>query len=135
MNAVVLTAVCTIALSLLNLVTDSAFRDVLYTSVTATMAAYVLSIFCILFKRIRGQPIPKARWTLGKAGFPVNCVALIYGTWSLFWSLWPERYHITAWSFNWALIVFVILMSVSALLYYRRAKKSGRELNAKGDTE
>lgn len=105
-NSVLFTIAFTIVMSLINIGSTAAFNAVLAVSVVALMATYTISIGCILVKRLRGQPLPTARWRLlgsnalssdgsgglGKYGPLVNAVAILYSLWAFFWSLWP-LYH------------------------------------------
>lgn len=50
---------------------------------TALMATYMISIGCVLHKRLRKKPMPTARWSLGRCGFAINCVALAYAGWGV----------------------------------------------------
>jgi len=61
-NAVLVTAGFTIAMSVLNVGSTVAFAAVLSLSVTALMASYIISIGCVTLKRLRHEPLPYARW-------------------------------------------------------------------------
>jgi len=82
------------------------------------MGSYILSIGCVLLKRVRGHQLPYARWSLGRAGPTVNLVAFIYASWGFFWSFWPNMYQPTLEQFNWACVLFVGVMAVSIVFYY-----------------
>ncbi|KAK3620167.1 hypothetical protein LTR56_023561 [Elasticomyces elasticus] len=126
-NSIFLTTMFTMALSLINIGSTVAFNAMLSLSTTALMATYVISIGCVTLKRVRKQPLPEARWTLGNAGLPINCVALLYAVWSFFWSFWPNSYSVTAKYSNWACVLLIGLMSISGLLYafYARYRYEG----------
>ena len=108
-NSVLFTITFTVVMSLINIGSTTAFNAFLSVSVSALMATYTLSIACIFTKRIRGEPLPQARWRLlgknagpgdtmgglGKYGIYVNAIALLYSVWSFFWSFWPLYNHPT----------------------------------------
>ena len=109
-NTVIFTAAFTVIMSLINIGSTAAFNAFLSVSVVALMATYSLSIACILLKRLRGEPLPPARWRLfGKnaapgdtsgglgrvAGPVVNVVGLVYSLWAFFWGFWPLFNHPT----------------------------------------
>lgn len=123
-NSVLLSVPFTAALSLINLGTRVAFNAVLSLATIGLMATYVLSISCIMLRRIRKQALPRARWSLGKAGLPVNCIGLAYASWSCFWSFWPVENGVTAATFNWGGVLFFGLMALSWILYQSGAKKN-----------
>ncbi|KAJ3493496.1 hypothetical protein NLG97_g4701 [Lecanicillium saksenae] len=121
-NAVTFTCIFSMVLSLINIGSTVAFNAMLSLSTVALMGTYVICLGCMAYRRLRGEPLPRARWSLGRWGLPINIAALLYGCWSFFWSFWPNSYHINAENFNWACVLFVGLMGLSAILYYARAR-------------
>ena len=109
-------------MSLINIGSTVAFNAVLSLSVVALMATYAISIGCILLRRMQGEPFPPARWSLGRAGTPVNTVALVYISWAFFWSFWPNGFEPTLQTFNWAVVLFVGVMGIACLVYYLHAR-------------
>lgn len=123
-NSILFTCAFSIVMSLINIGSTVAFNALLSLSTTALMATYLISIGCIILRRINNDPpLPPSRWSLGKMGFPVNVVAMVYATWSFFWSFWPNEYQVNAQNFNWACVLFVGLMSISAVLYWTHARR------------
>ena len=141
-NAILFTAGYTTVMSLLNVRNTAALETLLSLSNVALMAvrvlmqeqryqligpcprkSYALSIGCLALQRVRGHPLPRACWSLGKAGLPVNCVGLFYTSWSFFWSLWPSEYHPTLSSFNWACVLFVGLVGIACCLHHFGARQ------------
>lgn len=122
-NSIIFTIVFTVLLSLINIGSTTAFNALLSLAVTALMATYVLSIGCVTLRRYRGEPLPHARWSLGKWGFTINMIALLYACWSFFWSFWPNAYQVTAVNFNWASVLFVGFMIICAAAYWLGARK------------
>jgi amino acid transporter len=76
-------------MSLINLGSKVAFEAMLSLATVALMATYLMSIGCVLLKRLRGEELPPARWSLGRYGLAVNAVALLYTSWSV--SRLPNR--------------------------------------------
>lgn len=105
-NAVLFTMAFSFIMSLINIGSTTAFNAFLSVSVVALMATYTLSIACVFVKRLRGQPLPPARWKLlghnagpddtagglGKYGPFINAVAIVYSIWAFFWSF-CKLYH------------------------------------------
>lgn len=110
-------------LSLINIGSSVAFNAVLSLSCTALMATYCISIGCVALKRLRKEPLPPARWALGKYGIAVNGIALLYACWSFFWSFWPNSHDIAAVTFNWACVLFVGIMGIASVIYLVYARK------------
>lgn len=90
-NATLLTLACTVLLSLINLGSNAAFNAILSLQLSSLMASYAICISCIVIRKIRDPAsIPKARWSLGKFGLPINIVAMLYATFACFWTFWPN---------------------------------------------
>ncbi|KAK4495085.1 hypothetical protein PRZ48_013412 [Zasmidium cellare] len=123
LNSIIFTMIFTIIISLINIGSTAAFNAMLSLSTVALMATYVVSVTCVLIRRIRGQYLPAARWSLGRWGLPVNALALVYACWSFFWSFWPNAYSVNAENFNWACVLFVGLMGIGTILYFTHARK------------
>lgn len=70
-------------MSLINLGSKVAFEAMLSLATVALMATYLISIGCVLLKRLRGETLPSARWSLGRYGLAVNAVAVLYTSWSV----------------------------------------------------
>jgi len=59
----------------------------------ALMATYMMSISCMVLKRLREEPLPPARWSLGRHGLTINCLGLAYACWGVSQSCAPTREH------------------------------------------
>ena len=87
---------------------------------------YALSIGCVCLKRLRTQPLPPARWPLGRGALVINALAVLHACWLMFWSFWPSHFRTTAATFNWAPMIFVGVMCL-AMLKYWQGRKSNHE--------
>ncbi|OAQ74176.1 amino acid transporter [Pochonia chlamydosporia 170] len=121
-NSVFFTCAFSMAFALINIGSTVAFNAMLSLSTVALMATYVVSIGCVTLKRIRGEQLPRCRWSLGRSGLSINIIALLYSCWSFFWSFWPNSYEVTAANFNWACVLFVGLMAISWAIYFAKAR-------------
>jgi choline transport protein len=77
---------------------------------------------CVTYRRLYNLPLPKCRWSLGRAGLPVNIIALVYSCWCFIWSFFPNAYEVTPVNFNWACVLFVGLMGFATLMYIFHAR-------------
>lgn len=111
-------------MSLINIGSNVAFNAMVSLSTVALVATYTLSIGCITIKRFGKEPLPPARWSLGRWGIVINCLALAYSVWVLFWSFWPIETNVTSDEFNWASVLFVALFGLALVLYVLRAKRT-----------
>lgn len=90
-NATMLTLACTVLLSMINLGSNAAFNAILSLQLSSLMASYAIAISCMVLRKIRDPlSIPKARWSLGRFGLPINIVAMLYSVFASFWTFWPN---------------------------------------------
>ena len=123
-NAVIFTVIVTCLVSLINIGSTVAFNALLSLATVALMGTYVISIGCVTLRRFnKDTTLPPARWSLGKAGLPVNVIALLYAFYGFFWSFWPNAYDVIAANFNYACVIFVGVMGFGTVLYFAYARK------------
>ncbi|KAF2083729.1 putative amino acid transporter [Saccharata proteae CBS 121410] len=112
-----------VLLSFINIGSTVAFNAVLSVGSAAMIATYFMSIGCVTWRRFSGQKLPPSPWSLGRWGLPINCIACLYGFWSFFWCFWPTFYHVEASNFNWAPVLWLVVMIFCASYYWGWARK------------
>lgn len=123
-NAVIVTCAFTIVLSLINIGSDVAFNAIISLNLVSLMLTYSISIACVLYRRwYYPELLPKARWSLGRWGVPINTAGLLYSLFAFFWCFWPGYVEVDAESFNWAVLMFLVVALVSTIDYWTRARK------------
>lgn len=142
-NAVTVTCLITIALSLINIGSDVAFNASMYfppqplinvgianmnlvisLNVVSLMITYMFSIGAVLYRRIvHPELLPRCRWSLGRWGVPVNTFGLLYATHAFFWCFWPNTTPTTLVDFNWAVVMFVGVTVLCGVDYVVRGRK------------
>lgn len=124
-NAILLSCFISILLSLINLGSTAAFEGIISLNVAALMASYIVSIGCVLYRRIyEPELLPPARWSLGpRMGPVVNAIGLVYAVFAFFWSFWPTERHVDAVSFNWSLVIFMGVTIISLVMYFVQGRK------------
>ncbi|KAG4441644.1 hypothetical protein IFR05_002851 [Cadophora sp. M221] len=124
-NAVSVTCIITILLSLINIGSDVAFNAIISLNLTSLMITYVVSIGCVLYRRWHHpEMLPRARWSLGKWGVPINLGAFLYSCFMFFWCFWPNSTPVDVTSFNWSVVMFVGVALISLLDFVFRARKA-----------
>lgn len=122
-NAIILTCIITCLLSLINIGSNTAFNAIISLQVVAVMLTYCISMCCVLYRRIaHPELIPKARWSLGKWGVPVNSIGIVYVTFIFFWSFWPNYIPVNAEDMNWSIVLFMGVFFVSLAMYAIRGR-------------
>ncbi|KJX98666.1 amino acid permease like protein [Zymoseptoria brevis] len=122
-NAVYLTSIAVVLLSLIQLGSTLAFNIVVSLSLLGLLSTYMISIGCVLLRRLRSQPLPPARWSLGRWGIAVNGFAFVYSGFVIVWSCFPPTLPIDTASANWAPAVWVGVIVVSVVFYVAYGKE------------
>ncbi|KAJ5159175.1 Amino acid/polyamine transporter I [Penicillium coprophilum] len=121
--ALVLLTVIQMLLGLINLGSTSAFTAFVSVGVIALAAAYSVPIFLSLWHG--REEVAKAPWNCGGAvGRFVNVVALAWIAFELVLFSMPTSLPVTAVSMNYASVVFVGFMTISAVWFLVYARKS-----------
>ena len=117
-NAVFLTSVVSGAICLINLGSTTAFNIVVSLTLLALLSTYMISIGCILLKRLRKQDLPPARWSLGRWGLPVNAFAFLYSAFVIVFSSFPNQVPVMPSTANWAPLVWIGVLLVALAAYW-----------------
>ena len=117
------------AIAILILVVNSGSPEV-FTAVTSVAIimiyiAYLLVTIPMLRKRLRGEwpgeDVPKGYFSLGRWGLPVNILAVLWGLFMAINLAWPrtEVYGSTSWILTWIAPIFIGIVALAGLLWYR----------------
>jgi len=117
LNAVAVSLTVTTLLSLINIGSTAALNAILALTSVSLLTSYIIVISCLLLKRIRGQPLPYSRWSLGKLGAPINVIALCYLCAIYVFAFFPVATPVEAESMNYAIVIFGGII-VFAVVYY-----------------
>ncbi|KAK3077828.1 hypothetical protein LTS18_009148, partial [Coniosporium uncinatum] len=125
-NAVWASCILSVLLNLLNLGSTSAFNAIVSLQLVALMFTYILSISCVLARRLKGpEHLPHARWSLGRYGVAVNVTSIVYACFAFFWCFWPIMAEVDAESFNWAPVIFGVVTVTCLGMYVFGRGESG----------
>jgi amino acid transporter len=122
LNAVCITVVVTIILSLINIGSTVALLAITTLSTSALLCSYTVSISCVLLKRIRGQPLPSRRWSLGRFGMAINIAALCFLCPLFVFVFFPLTTPVVPNTMNWSCLIFgsVILFATAYYVIHGR---------------
>jgi len=62
----------------------------------AILGSYLMTISCLIWRRLRGAPLPPHPWSLGKWGLLVNVLAVCLLLPIFVFSAWPLLNPVTA---------------------------------------
>lgn len=130
--ALVLTTIVQMLLGLINLGSSSAFLAFVSVGVISLAVSYGIPIAISLFHRRRD--VNNARWTMGKSvGWMVNIVALLWIMFEMVLFSMPTAIPVTNVTMNYAVVVFLGFMALSAVWYSVYARK-GNSISAARST-
>lgn len=104
-------------LCLIQLGSTVAFNIIVSLSVLGLLSTYMISIGCVLLKRIKGEPLPPARWGLGRYGLAINAFAFLYSAFIIVWACFPVSLPVDATSANWSPLVWFAVIVFSVVFY------------------
>lgn len=67
--------VIVVLLSLINLGSNVALNAINSLAAVSVLTSYLISIGCLIWRRVSGEPLPPRKWSLGKYGLAINCIA------------------------------------------------------------
>lgn len=117
LRAVCLTVFITALLSLINLGSTVALNAINSLGGVSFLFSYIITLVCLIWRRVRGAPLPPRRWSLGRYGLAINVVALLFLLPVLFFYCWPLAQPVTALNLNWSSVAFSCVL-LAALIYY-----------------
>jgi choline transport protein len=118
LNAVLLSLSITVLLALVNIGSTAAFNSVVSLLVSSLFSGYFISIGCILLKRLRGEPLPPSRWSMGRLAIPMNIISLLYIAFALIMSFFPIAKAVTPVSMNWSVLVWGVIIGAATIMYW-----------------
>lgn len=121
-NSVYITSIVAGIICLVNLGSTVGFNVVVSLNLLALMSTYMLSIGCVALKRLRGEPLPPARWSLGRWGLPINLFAFFYSMFAVVFSCFPSGLPVDLESANWAPAVWAGVGLLSVVTYVLHGK-------------
>lgn len=112
----------TILLSLINIGSQVALNAVISLTITSLMSAYIVSVSCVLLKRLRGEPLPHHRWSLGRFGMAVNIGALAFLLPVFIFAFFPLSTPVTRETMNWSVAMYVGVIGSASLYYWVKGR-------------
>ncbi|KAF7508647.1 hypothetical protein GJ744_009039 [Endocarpon pusillum] len=116
-NAVLTSLLILSLFSLINIGSLTALNALFTIYTGSLLASYILSIGCVLSKRLRGDALPPRQWTLGRYGMPINLVAMAFLLVFFVWSFFPLVTPVDLSNMNWGSVIFCSVMILSTAYY------------------
>lgn len=117
-NAVLVTLLCTILLSLIIIGSTIAFNVITSLGQIGLVSSYIIVIACVFAKRIKGEALLPSRFSLGKFGVMVNGMALLFLGVAFIFLFFPAAPNPTPASMNWSFLLFGFIVGFSLIYYW-----------------
>lgn len=124
LRAILISLCITCIVSLINIGSNSALNAIVSLNVVALLSSYYITISCLVWRRLYGDPLPVRRWSLGRYGLAVNIASLIFITPILFFAFWPTATPVEPAEMNWAVLMYGAVIIWSLGYYAIWGKKS-----------
>lgn len=82
----------------------------------------MVTIGCLIWRRLYGAPLPPRRWSLGKYGLAINIAAVAFLLPLWFFVFWPLATPVTAATMNWSSVLFVGVIVFFVVWYFVKAR-------------
>lgn len=123
LNAVIVSLVVTILLALINIGSTTALFAIFSVAAGGILSSYMICIGCVALKRIRGEKLPSSRFALGRAGLPVNIIALCFLLPVYVFSFFPAVTPTDPTTMNWGCLLYGGVVIFATVYYYVHGHK------------
>ena len=124
LNAVMVSLVITICLSMINIGSTVAFNAIASLGVASLLSSYIISFSCLILKRYRGESLPHARWSLGKHGMWINIVSVMFLLLLFVMSFFPLATPVELTTMNWNVVIYCSAIIFAIGFYFIRGKNA-----------
>jgi choline transport protein len=95
-----------------------AFNIIISLGNAAMFSSNIIVIGCMIRKRLVGEPLLPARFSLGRAGLWVNLISMSYLFLGSVFVLFPSVPNPSLIAMNWSVLIFGALVIFSMVYYY-----------------
>jgi choline transport protein len=81
-----------------------------------------VSISCLLLKRWRNEPLLKSHFSLGKYGFAINLISLIFLVFAFVLSFFPPEPNPTLQLMNWNILIYGVVVMFSLIYFWWKGR-------------
>jgi len=105
-----------------NIGSTTALRSISSLGGVAILSSYLVTIGCLIWRRLYGKPLPARRWSLGKYGLGINIAAFLFVLPLWFFTFWPLATPVLTSTMNWSSVIFFGVLGVAMVYYLIRAR-------------
>ncbi|KAF7717715.1 Amino acid permease [Penicillium ucsense] len=122
LNALCVSLVIVSLLALINIGSAVAFNAIMSLGTAALLSSYIISITCVRLRRWRNQPLPPARWSMGRFTPICDTISIMVLSIVLTFSFFPLTREVDPTTMNWGIVIFGGVVIVSLSYYVLRAR-------------
>ncbi|OQO08167.1 hypothetical protein B0A48_06961 [Cryoendolithus antarcticus] len=124
LNSIIFSYVFSMLLALINLGSAVALNIITSLGTGALLISYIISISCIIVKRMKNEPLLPRRWSLGRWGMPINIASVLFLGLCFIMNFFPlSPIDLTPVSFNWNIVIFAGVLILAAAYYAVKGRK------------
>ncbi|KAJ5281057.1 hypothetical protein N7478_006429 [Penicillium angulare] len=123
-NALCISFIIVSLLSLINIGSSVAFSAIMSLGCGALLTSYTISTSCVALRRWRNQPLPPARWTMGKFTPYCDVISVFVLCFLTFFTFWPLSKNPAPADMNWAVVIYGSVVILAGGYYIIRARKT-----------
>ena len=112
-----------ILISLISLGSEVAFNAITSLQLLALVFTYMLTIGCLIWRRLRGRPLPRGSWSLGRFGMAINIIAFVYSAYLIVFIPFPVETPVSLETVNWAPAMFAGVVLLALIYFYVYARR------------
>lgn len=121
-RSVLVSLIVTSLLSCINLGSSTALNAINSLGGVSVLTSYMVTIGCLIWRRLRGDPLPPRRWSLGRYGLFINIAAVLCVTPLWFFAFWPLATPVTATTMNWSQTMFGAVLIFAICWWFIKAR-------------
>ena len=106
LNAVFVSFLSGIVISLINLGSTVALNAIVSLTVSALLSSYILSIGSFFSRQLSKEPMPESRFSLGRYSMAINAISLLFLISFFVFCFFPTATPVTAQTMNWNCAMF-----------------------------
>ncbi|KAJ5198661.1 uncharacterized protein N7498_007778 [Penicillium cinerascens] len=122
-NALCASLVIVSLLSLINIGSSVAFNAIMSLGLAALLSSYIISITCVRIRRWRNQPLPPARWSMGKFAPICDTISILVLLVIFVFTFFPLTSTVDLTTMNWSIAIFGGVVTVCVSYYVTTGRK------------
>ncbi|KAF7513739.1 hypothetical protein GJ744_007790 [Endocarpon pusillum] len=122
-NAVLVTMAAACVLSLINIGSTTAINAFFTLGVGGGLTSYMISIGCLIWKRLCGESLPQRPWSLGRYGLAINLASLCFLALFFVWGFVPPVTPVEPKAMNWGCLIYGFVVIFATIYYILCGKK------------